>query len=377
MDKLNTNQRLNVDTILPFGDNLRPLIASSSSLSDSDLKNLLAHKGVFISSSDKEKTVPLITMSLLSPLEFEELREKQKDKEATVKRRNRELKWDSEETLFSALKGVNIPLAELIPKRSSNYEVINLGKLRPVESNHNHLKLSYEIERTDRTKDWATQHSNHQGVLELRLSEDKEVLMIAMEHTADETHEVNEQSVKYIKDYLSTKNYVSSDRPKKITFGDFSNESRVKFLLNLLNDALDGSDTFSFKQITNVEISIDTNQTLPEQIKWMEDKVSNMKFTGKSLHETELLKNPKFHSSLIFSGVKASYSFESAASTGDCTFEFGFSSRGPIPTNDSEFMYKLTNFNFKSENKSRRKVQSFLYAMFDNFKTNAYKRSQD
>jgi hypothetical protein len=371
MEETKTN-KLNVDTILPFGDNLRPLIASSTSLSDSDLKNFLAKKGIFVNSTDREKTVPLITMALVSPLEFEELREKQKDKETTVKRRNRELKWTSELTLLNALKGFNLPIAELIPKRSANYEIKNLEKLRPVDGNPNHLIIGYAIERTDRTKDWATQHSIHNGTLELKLSDDKKVLKVAMEHTADETHDVNEKSVRYIKDYLTSKQCVSTERTKKITFGDFDNSSRVKFLLHLLDDNLDESNTFSFKQITNVEISIDTNKTLPEAIKWMEDKVSNMKFTGQSLHETDLLKDPKYHDSLVFSGVKASYAFESIASKGNCTFEFGFLSRGPIPTDDAEFIYKLSNFTFQSDNKSKHNVQSFLYAKFDSFKSKAY-----
>jgi hypothetical protein len=372
MEENKSNQKLNVDTILPFGDNLRPLIGTPSSLSDSELKNFLAQKGIFVSSTNREITVPLITMGLLSPLEFEVLREKQKDKEASIKRRNREMKWTSDKTLLASMKGVQIPIADLIPKRSSNYEIKSFEKFKPVDGNQNHLIASYEIERTDRTKDWVAQHSVHKGVIELQLTEDKKVLKVAMEHTADETHDVNEKSVKYIKDFLAQNSYVSNEKPKRITFGDFDNSSRVKFLLNLLNDVLDESDTFKFKQITDVDISIDTNQTLPDKIKWMESKVSNMKFKGQLLHETDLLKDPEFHSSLIFSGVKASYVFESAASKGTCTFEFGFPSKGNIPTADSEFIYRLSNFTYESENKTKKKVQGFLYAKFDEFKSKAF-----
>jgi hypothetical protein len=366
-------KKLNIDTILPFGDNLRPLIASSSVLSDFDLKSFLAEKGIFITSQNREKTVPLIVMSLLTPSEFENLREKQKDKEATIKRRNRELEWTSKETLLSSLKNYHIPVTDLVPKRSANYEIKSFGKLRPVDGNPNHLTATYEIERTNRNKDWATQHSNHLGVIELRLTDDRKTLKIAMEHTAEETHDVNEKSMKSIRDFLIINNHVSNEKPKKITFGDFRNSNRVKFLLNLLNNDLDDSGTFSFKQITNVEISIDTSHTLPERIKWMEDKVSNMKFKGKSLHETDLLKDPEYHDSLIISGIKATYTFDSAYSKGTCAFEFGFSLKNGNLSNDSEFTYKLSGFTFESETKSKSKVQSFLYAKFDSFKSNAYK----
>lgn len=370
-----SNSKLNIDTILPFGDNLRPLIASSTALTDSDLRGFLSMKGIYISSNDREKTVPLLAMSLLSPLEFEDLREKQKDKESTIKRRNRELEWITNESLLTALKGMDLPIKSLIPK-SSNYGLRNIGTLKPIDGNINHMSVSYEIERTDRTKDWVTQHSIHKGLIEFKLSDDKKKLTVAMEHTADETHEVNEKYLKYIKDYLLSKNYISNKKIQRITFGDFDNSTRVRFFLNLLNSSLDKSETFEFSQITNVEISIDTEATLPDNIKWMEDKIDNMKFKGKAIHETDLLQDPEYHNALILSAVRANYQFKSIASTGSCTFEFGFPSRGNIPHPETEFVYKLLNFNFESKNKTNKKVQGFLYVKFDEFKTIAFNITQ-
>ncbi|WP_268624992.1 hypothetical protein [Paenibacillus alvei] len=366
-----TRQKLNIDTILPFGDNLRPLLASSSALTDSDLKSFLAMKGIYISSTDKEKTIPLITMSLLSPPEFEELREKQKDKESTVKRRNRELEWITNDSLFAALKNTDLPIKNMVSK-NSNYEIRNIGTLKPVNGDFNHLSVEYEIERTDRTKDWVTQHSNHKGQIELKLSDDKKRLKVAMEHTADETHEVNEKCMKHLREHLLLNNYISNKKVQSIAFSDFDNSKRVKFFLNLLNSQLDHSGTFEFSQITNVEISIDTEATLPDKIKWMEDKIENMKLKGKAIHETDLLKDPQYHQALILSAVRANYNFKSIASKGSCTFEFGFPSRGNIPNANTEFVYKLLNFNFESDTKSKQKVQGFLYAKFDDFKTNAF-----
>ncbi|MFZ3591714.1 hypothetical protein ACOI1C_21475 [Bacillus sp. DJP31] len=233
------------------------------------------------------------------------------------------------------------------------------------------MKANFEIQRTDLTKDWASQQSRHIGSIELQLSDDKKTLNIAMEHTADEVHDINEVGIKLIKEYLVNKNLVNNKKLKKILFGVFDNETRVKFLLNLTNDQLDDSDTFEFKEITDVDISIDKDVGLPERISWMEDKIKNLKIKGESLHETELLKNPAYHKALIVSGIKAKYSFNSPSSNGECTFEFGFPSRKNIPDENSEFIYKLINFNYKSPNKTKGKVQGFLYAKFDNFKSNA------
>ncbi|AIQ13801.1 GapS4b family protein [Paenibacillus durus] len=369
---MDNSSKLNVDTILPFGDNLRPLVASTQILSDNDLKSFLSSKGIYTSHSDRDETVPLITMSLLSPLEFENLLEKQKEKESHAKRRNRYLEWTSDKTLFEVLKGINISLNDFIPQYSSNFDLIGQSALTPVNGDLNHLVLNYEIERTDHSKDMYLQHSSHNGSIELKLSDDKKTLNIAMEHTADETHDLNEKCTNFIRDFLYTRNSVANNKTQKIVFADFDNATRVKFFLNLLNTPLDKSGTFEFLKLTNIEISVDAEASLPDNIKWMERKIENMKFKGRAIHETELLQDPQYHSSLILSAVRASYNFESLYSKGDCIFEFGFPGRGTIPPSDSEFVYKLINFNFKSKTKARNKVQGFLYGKFDEFKTIAY-----
>lgn len=66
---------LDVETILPYSETIRPLLAGQT-LSNHDLKKLLNKKGVFLSSSEKERTTPILSSCLLSPTEFEFLREK-------------------------------------------------------------------------------------------------------------------------------------------------------------------------------------------------------------------------------------------------------------------------------------------------------------
>lgn len=371
---MNTNERkINLNTILPYGENLRPLITSSNSLSDYDLKNFLAQKGIYISSHERESTIPLIVTSLLSPEEFEILRNKNKTKESQFKRRNRELNWESTNNLLTAFRNYRLPIEEIFPKNKIiPYQLVNQEAFRPVDGNPNHLIANFEIEKIDRTLDWSSQYSNHKAFIELELSADLKKLKVAMSHTADETHSFNEECLKKIKNYLHSNEYISSSKEQKITFGDFTNKTRIKFLLNLLDNNLDNSDTFNFLQLTNVEITIDEKSILPEKIKWMESKVSNIKFSGKSLHETELLINPEFYDSLILSSVKATYEFHSIASKGKCTFDFGFFARGNNIPDNTEFVYKISSLTFDSDNKTKNKIQGFLYAKFDQFKSNAY-----
>ncbi|MES5953294.1 hypothetical protein QCI42_07320 [Bacillus fungorum] len=363
--------KLDADTILPYGEKLRPLIASSF-LTKGDLKKLLAMRGVFVSNNNKEITIPILTTCLLSPQEFEYLRNRQRTKEDTIKRVTRKIDWDSDLNLFDAMKKNIIPFHELISERFCNYRILDTrNRFLAIENNKDELKLEYKIDRNDPTKDWATSNSRHIGKIFLKKINSGNELEISIEYTALETKELNEKIVKHVTKALKENKCIGMERKfKKITFGDFTNKERVKFLLSLHND--DPYDIFKFEEITNIEISIDTSKNLPDNIKWMEKKVRNMILKGEQLHDTDILKEPEYHEALIVSGVEAKYKFESVASKGFCTIEYGFPAfRKGTPDNNSEFEFKIISLKVESE-KPRKKVERFLLAKFDNFKSKMY-----
>ena len=73
-----------IKEILPIGDQLRAMI-SQSFLTGKHLRDLLSSKGVFIDENDKNKSVPLLMNTILSPKEFLKLVESQKTKEEKFK----------------------------------------------------------------------------------------------------------------------------------------------------------------------------------------------------------------------------------------------------------------------------------------------------
>ena len=73
-----------IKDILPTGDQLRAMI-SQSFLTGKNLRDLLQSKGVFIDENDKNKSVPLLMTSILSPNEFKTLVENQTTKEEKFK----------------------------------------------------------------------------------------------------------------------------------------------------------------------------------------------------------------------------------------------------------------------------------------------------
>lgn len=356
------------DTMLPYGSVLKPLISSSSVLTSSDLKKTLSQKGIFTSSYNKEDIFPLLLTSLLSPTEYEILKECQKSKENIPKRRSATFLYVSDKDLIRAIPALNeIKLDRLKNFEYENYKIIDVNNFHKNESN-NQIQLTYKIERTDLSKDWYEQVNIYEGAIEMSVSSSDNKLTISTEHSTDETKEINKLIVKEVATTLKRESMIENVVGNVIKFGDFSNEERIKFLLGFVNDKLDETNTFSFDEITDIEISIDSKSELPTDFQWMEDKVSNIKFQGKALHETDILKENTYHSSLIISSLKINYEFNINSGKGQCTFEIEFPKKrgNSIPEKDSEFIFKLINIKYPKKVNTKG-AQKALYRVFDKF----------
>ena len=91
-------EEINIKTLLPVGEKLKPLL-SKSCISESDLKGILAERGVFMGDNSKQMSIPLLTLSIISPKEFEKLQEFQKTKEDSVKFRTSKIESSTNENL--------------------------------------------------------------------------------------------------------------------------------------------------------------------------------------------------------------------------------------------------------------------------------------
>ena len=69
-----------IKTVLPYGENLRGFIQQKF-ISESELHKILKKRGIYALSSDKEYTVPLIQTLLISPQEFDLIRDAFSSKE--------------------------------------------------------------------------------------------------------------------------------------------------------------------------------------------------------------------------------------------------------------------------------------------------------
>ena len=240
----------NMETILPFGNTLKPLVASSNILSMSDLKGSLAQKGIFISSSSKEDILPLMLTSLLSPTEFENLKEKQKDKESIPKRRSKSFNYKGTGKLIDLISELNLVNVKNFKQwELENYEIVDVNSFTMIEKNMNKLRTTYRIKRSDYIKDWFNQVSYHDAVLEISLDEGNNRIVISTEASTDETRELNDILSKKVSAVLKEGNLIENEKGQEIKFGDFTNENRINFLLNFANDNLDHPELFIPPQI--------------------------------------------------------------------------------------------------------------------------------
>lgn len=316
------NDTINTDTLLPVGERLKPLL-SKSCISESDMKNLLAERGVYIGDSNKKLSIPILTLSILSPREFEKLQELQKTKEDSLKTKVTKTKSQSDRNLNDLIPQDLIKKDELIDE----YDCFDFDTdLSFNMDNQNKLVLDYTIIREDITKDWANNKSRYTGRVEIEKSETQGMIRFSNEYTSSETEAINKKIIKIVSNHLQTEGEIShKEKPFEITSDKFNNIQRFAFMLQLANDSPNGFLTF--EAVKNIEIGPDKTFTMPDNAKWMEGSVKNIIINsekGETLENVEYISDKQYHEFLILRQVQAKYKFSFGALKGRCIVEYGF-----------------------------------------------------
>lgn len=300
-----TESKINREVLLPYGEKLKPLL-NSSTVKSTELKNILNDRGIFIAENSKEKEIPIMTKILLIPNEFEKILETQKTKDETIKRRTRSIKCNTDRSLMDILDN-EITEEQLNLSEYRSFKLNSNLEVMPASQDRNSVEIDYSISRDDPTKDWTNQESKFNG--KVKVTKNGTDIDIEMEYTSLETQDVNNKIVSCIKRQLVDKNVVDKDEKIDIiTSSKLNNKKRFEFLLNLSDDSETG--ILIFKQIKNVEFSPDNSQNLVEDIKWMSERVKNMKLSGKALNEIKYLQDEQYRDCLKLSEIQSEYSYE-------------------------------------------------------------------
>jgi len=355
--------------ILPYGELLRGL-ANQGYLVKSDLKKFLRNRGIFFNTSEKEKLVPCVACLLLSPVEFDELREYQNTKEDNFKKNTSRLNWNSASNIFDAIK--NIKFEKIIPDEGYNFYLVKEPNIIFHQKDKNKVKIEYELERNDFNKSFYESTNRFKGEIEIEKISENEI-KITKSYTSSESNFVGDSLIRIAENHFKENNHVSRNVTlKKILFSDFDNEERIVFFYRLSSNM--DSTYFTFKDIVNMEFRPDNDEKLPEEIEWMKNK-SELKLKGKSIHDTFFIKDKKYHKNLQFWEMESSYSFKFEIYEGNCNVVFSF--KDYLNKNEkAEFEINISNFSLVngSEYTNRDKViiKNKLLKLFEKNKDLVY-----
>lgn len=363
----NTDRAL--ETKLPYGQELTDLLVQNY-ISESNVSSLLQLKGVFYGRRDKKYSIPLVSSMLLTPEEFEYIKDKRNSKEDRLKHRSSALPWSSDKTLFAELPK-DLDVRSLVDTEFKGYKILGDPSFVPCPSNQNKVTMDFEIDRVDNTKNWCNSNRRFKGAVELEVKEEILEARFVIYNTSSETEEVGNKIVAHIKKDFATRG-CTADRPLDVAFSAFSNEQRIAFFWKLTGDIRSGMMTF--EGISDIDIKPDDSMPIPPalDIQWMENNVKKLHISGDSIHETFFIKDKKCHPHLIIWRMESKYTFDDHVGKGRCRLSFEFAGAKA----NSELAIAVSQLALSKDHShvSKTKVEKHLLEQIDQLKISLFKK---
>lgn len=350
-----------------WGDRLRVLL-NSDHISNGEITETLKEKGIFIDSSEKSYTVPLLSSCLLTPNEFTNLVEKSFVRESGKKYSSSKFKLTSLDADWKA---------ELQNEFDSVIEGIKLGDDRVFASEpalsvdpDGNVRITYSVRVLDFSKDWINQEITYPGEVTLKQSGNGLEIEVNKSRTSQDTNKLNDAITGAIGKFYKSKGVITDEKPESILFDDFTNSERIRFFLQLTSV---NTPELSFKGIGNFEIIRDQEAgALPKEqrIEWMEGHVNKIQIKGSDLGKIFLLKEESYYQYYYLIRVTATYAFKFGANAGDCGIEFAFSGKASRDDNYSGTVFdfsieRLPRLEEGSKNRVRKDIIQKIQAAID------------
>lgn len=365
-----------IDQLLPYGEMLRSFMEQSF-ITKSDLKELLRSRGVFTYGNEKQDSIPVLMSTILSPSEFDSLRECQSIKEDNPKVVTQTIEWDSDKNLLDSLPD-HFNLNSMLDLEFSNFKVSGSPAFVPVDGDPDKLKMDFKVEREDMSKSWASSKNVFPGSLEVtRIKEDGEVKLVVT-HTANETKYVASKASTNIVKHFKNNGLIKQEKEvERISYDKFSNQKRIEYLLSL-SEKID-SEILKFCDILDIEFSPDKSQILPTEIKWMEEKIDDLRMNGSGLHKTHFIKEASFQNCIHLYRIDSRFKFDLKGICGQCvvTFHFPDFSKSKDATSELEINIKNLSFESPPRSISKNDVKEAILKDVDKQKLRKYKISAD
>lgn len=363
-------KQLDLDHVILWGDRLRVLL-NSHLISYGEINQILREKGIFIDSSDKNITVPLLSNCLLTPSEFSRLI-------------NRSYKRTSIEKYKTDKYPILSEDADWFGNIESNFDDIISGLLRDdsiqfiqnprfFTNKNGDFEITYLIKKENLSKDWIEQELQFFGSLVISRRTKELIIDVLKTHTAKETEQINDTIIRGITKRLKDNNIIKDDKPQSIKFTDFDNTERVSFFLQLTGSS---AKDFSFQELVDMEIIRDSSAgALPANpsIQWMDGGIKRIRINGEQLDKFVILQNKEFHRFCFLAKMSAVYEFKIGGETGQCTIVFWFGGKNSTDKDleNSELNFSIDKLSIRLNKDAERSIRRAILKLIWNLQESA------
>lgn len=357
--------------IIPYGDQIRGF-ANQKFLTEAELSHILRERGIFVLGGDKDNLVSLLQTLLISPAEFDKIREAFSEKEDNVKVVSRVISLNKDAKLLDS-NLIQVEVEDFLKHNLPTCKLQKAIRFAKVDDDENHVKAEINIERKDLNKSWYEQTNEFGGSVEFICNPSTGEGSMIISYTAIEVKNLAEHVGKRQVEKFKEKNLISPEnKVQKILFNKFSNASRFAFFFKLTSQI--ECPFLSFNSIKNISIK-PADTTLPEDIHWMEN-INKILLSGEKLDDKFFIEDTTYHEHLILWSMEALFEFDYLTYKGFVSVEFGFPDYNSQKAS-AEFEINIANIKLKHSISlsEKNKLKRMLLSELDKEKTVIYKKT--
>lgn len=326
---------------MPEGELLRSYL-SQSSLKQKDLRVVLRSRGVFVGRNEREKIIPELVKTGLSPAEFNYFASQISTKEANPKITTRTIQASSSEKSLLDSLNPDLDIRNLIDTRFEDFKINGDPKFYAIDDDPNIVGMRIEVTRTDYSRSMHETTQNFESHITISREEASDQIVFTTSHTSDETKRIcNLVSINAISDFKSAGLVSDKTQIVAIRFSDFTNSGRISFFKELALGPF--SDVAKFLSAHDVGLSRTDDMAAPAEIEWAEDHIQKLSFQGKGLEELYFIQKESLSSFFRMYRIEAQYDVIYLNYKGTCSVLFEFSDFSTKQSFDSELIISVSN----------------------------------
>ncbi|MDH7448410.1 GapS4b family protein [Aquimarina sp. 2201CG14-23] len=348
---------------LPYGELIRTVLVKPE-LTENDLKKVIKSKGIFLSKYNKDKIVPELMCTLLSPDEYKNILEFKKNKEEKEKYRTASIPWKGDTNLLKSIPQT-IKLHQILEEMytyKSGMELIGIPSFKKVDGRQDKVELDFEIKEHSEIKDIHNKERKFRGGIVYELKNDGHLhLSVTKTFSSKGTQKLVDTLNKQMENHFKETNSVNrEDTFERILFSQFINEDRFLFFMKFL----DNIDFLEFSKVENISVSPDSQEDLPDDAKEFLKDIENLNLKGNVLRRHVLLSKLEYRKCIHLHSMIVKYKFNHAQGSGNCSVEFAFPDFKLNETDNLEFQFytmKISIDRNYRDSANRKKIERAIF----------------